>query len=152
MVRIDDESTAGAAAVTLLISFASVGWWSSFGDRRGRKYVLLIAVLGAMLRSVASCLWCRMFISAPSDSIYLAVAQTKFQDDGVSIALIVNGILGGFATFNGVAYAYVARPISKTFIWNSCRYVSDVSTSSLSRFFTFNVHRPGSPLITQSGP
>ncbi|KAJ7883779.1 hypothetical protein B0H13DRAFT_2343954 [Mycena leptocephala] len=80
-----------AAAVTLLISFASVGWWSSFGDRRGRKYVLLIAVLGAMLR----------------DSIYLAVAQTKFQDDGVSIALIVNGILGGFATFNGVAYATV---------------------------------------------
>ncbi|KAJ7749698.1 hypothetical protein B0H16DRAFT_1888090 [Mycena metata] len=117
-----------ATAASLVVGFLSVGWWSSLGDRRGRKSVLGISILGALFR----------------DLIYLVVARTDFQKDGVSVALIVDGLLGGFSTFNGVAYAYV----------------SDVSTSSLSRTVNFGLlqavafisFRAGAFLGLVSGP
>ncbi|KAJ6503920.1 hypothetical protein C8R45DRAFT_974112 [Mycena sanguinolenta] len=95
----------GAMAVSIVASFISVGWWSALGDRRGRKRVLLISILGAVLR----------------DLIYLVVAQTEFQEHGVVIALVIDGLLGGFATFTGAAHAYI----------------SDVSASSVSRTLNF---------------
>ncbi|KAJ7145621.1 hypothetical protein C8R44DRAFT_568 [Mycena epipterygia] len=90
---------------SFVVSFVSVGWWSSFGDQRGRKPVLFVSLMGAMLL----------------DFIYLAVANTGFQEDGISLGLILDGLLGGFATFNGVLHAYA----------------SDVSPNSLSRTVIF---------------
>ncbi|KAF8207338.1 hypothetical protein K438DRAFT_1962268 [Mycena galopus ATCC 62051] len=94
-------------AVSTLVSFISVGWWSAMGDRRGRKFVLLICVLGALLRDV----------------IYLAVAQSKFQESGVWVALVIDTLLGGFTTFSGMAHTYV----------------SDISADSVSRTVNFCV-------------
>ncbi|KAJ7175147.1 hypothetical protein C8R43DRAFT_976042 [Mycena crocata] len=79
---------------SFVVSFISVGWWSELGDRRGRKVVLFCTILGAMLM----------------DLIYLTVAHVPSlrQDprDSLSLALIIEGLLGGFATYNGVAHAY----------------------------------------------
>ncbi|KAF7333971.1 hypothetical protein MSAN_02399200 [Mycena sanguinolenta] len=94
-----------AMAVSILVSFISVGWWGALGDRRGRKCVLSISILGGLLR----------------DLIYLAVAQTEFKEHGAVVATVIEGLLGGYATFAGVAHAYI----------------SDVSTSPVSRTLNF---------------
>ncbi|KAJ7930571.1 hypothetical protein B0H13DRAFT_1961785 [Mycena leptocephala] len=90
-----------------VISFISVGWWSAFGDRRGRKPVLFISLLGSVILDLA----------------YLAFAKTPLHEDGVSIGLIIEGLLGGYPTFIGVVHAYA----------------SDVSPSSLSRTAIFGL-------------
>ncbi|KAJ6455217.1 hypothetical protein C8R45DRAFT_596557 [Mycena sanguinolenta] len=81
-----------AMAVSILVSFIGVGWWSALGDRRGRKCILLISISRAV----------------PRDLICLAVAQTEFQEHGVAMAPVVDGLLGGFATFTGVTHAYAS--------------------------------------------
>ncbi|KAF7333975.1 MFS general substrate transporter [Mycena sanguinolenta] len=81
-----------AMALSIFVSFVSVGWWSAIGDRHGRKCVLLISILGSLLR----------------DLIYLAVAQSELQEHGVVMALVIDGLLGGFVTFTGVAHAYIS--------------------------------------------
>jgi hypothetical protein len=43
--------------------------------------------------------------SAASDLIFIGVAGASFRNDGVSIGLIVEGLLGGFPTFIGVIHA-----------------------------------------------
>ncbi|KAF7344884.1 putative membrane protein C14C4.07 [Mycena venus] len=96
-----------ATAASIVVSFISIGWWSALGDRRGRKYVLFFSVLGALLREI----------------IYVTVKKSEFEEAGLSVALIVDGLLGGFVAFNGVAHAYI----------------SEVSVSSLSRTSNFCV-------------
>ncbi|KAJ7434732.1 hypothetical protein FB451DRAFT_1571844 [Mycena latifolia] len=95
---------------SFVVSFISIGWWSTFGDRRGRKPVLLVSITGAML----------------VDLIYLIVA--KSQGDGISIGLIIEGLLGGFATFNGAVHAYtydlLPSPLSRTVIFGAVQAVS----------------------------
>ncbi|KAJ6600424.1 hypothetical protein DFH09DRAFT_1355705 [Mycena vulgaris] len=97
---------------SLVVSFVSVGWWSTFGDRRGRKPVLFVSILGAVL----------------VDFIWLSVANTYSQQDGISLGLIVEGLLGGFATFNGVVHAYAydlsPSPLSRTVIFGAIQAVS----------------------------
>ncbi|KAJ6542908.1 hypothetical protein B0H19DRAFT_1239133 [Mycena capillaripes] len=90
-----------------VVSFISVGWWSTFGDRRGRKPVLIISLLGTLIL----------------DLMYLAFANTFVQEDGISLGLIIEGLLGGFPTFVGVVHAYA----------------SDISPNSLSRTAMFGV-------------
>jgi MFS family permease len=89
-----------------VVCFASIGWWSAFADRRGRKPVLFISLLGTVLLCVFVSSWAFFtdFWSA-SDLILVAVARTSFRNDGVSIGLIVEGLLGGFPTFIGVVHA-----------------------------------------------
>ncbi|KAJ7258448.1 hypothetical protein B0H12DRAFT_444910 [Mycena haematopus] len=90
---------------SFIVSFISVGWWSDLGDRRGRKIVLLFTILGTVLL----------------DLMYLVVANTSLShedaQDALSVGLIVEGLLGGFATYNGAVHAYAF----------------DVAPSSLSR-------------------
>ncbi|KAJ6526809.1 hypothetical protein B0H19DRAFT_1197065 [Mycena capillaripes] len=79
---------------SFMVSFISVGWWSELGDREGRKIVLLFSILGTVA----------------VDVIYLFVANiSPSKDDAqdlMSIGLIIEGLLGGFATYNGVVHAY----------------------------------------------
>ncbi|KAJ6529316.1 hypothetical protein B0H19DRAFT_1274352 [Mycena capillaripes] len=78
-----------ATAVSIVVSFISIGWWSALGDRQGQKYVLFFSVLGNLLREI----------------IYLTVKKSEFEKAGFSVALIIDGLLGGFVAFNGVAHA-----------------------------------------------
>ncbi|KAJ7754157.1 hypothetical protein DFH07DRAFT_1061285 [Mycena maculata] len=79
---------------SFVVSFVSVGWWSELGDRRGRRIVLFCSISGALL----------------VDLIYLIVASVPslHEDplDSLSLGLIIEGLLGGFATYTGVAHAY----------------------------------------------
>lgn len=55
-------------------------------------------------------------IISRSDLIYLVVASIPSLHadarDSLSLGLIIEGLLGGFATYNGVAHAYVAGDIT----------------------------------------
>ncbi|KAJ7075528.1 hypothetical protein C8R43DRAFT_1054140 [Mycena crocata] len=97
------------AFALFVVSFTTVGWWSAFGDRRGRRPVLFVSLLGALLL----------------DLIYLVVGNIPVAhydaQDSLSLALIIYGVLGGFATYHGVIHAYT----------------SDVSPSALSRTVIF---------------
>ncbi|KAF7349576.1 hypothetical protein MSAN_01682900 [Mycena sanguinolenta] len=90
---------------SFVVSFISIGWWSELGDRRGRKIVMLFSIAGTVFL----------------DLMYLVVANTRLSrddaEDALSVGLIVEGLLGGFATYNGVVHAYAF----------------DVASSSLSR-------------------
>ncbi|KAJ6616464.1 hypothetical protein B0H10DRAFT_1395791 [Mycena sp. CBHHK59/15] len=96
---------------SFVVSFMTIGWWSTFGDRRGRKPVLFASLFGAMLLDLS----------------YLIIANIQLlrenAQDCVSIGLMIDGLLGGFATYNGVVYAYA----------------SDVSHSSVYRTVFFCV-------------
>ncbi|KAJ7641286.1 hypothetical protein FB45DRAFT_1053834 [Roridomyces roridus] len=104
-VRMDMYST----FALFVVSFATVGWWSSYGDRRGRRPVLFVSLLGGLL----------------IDFIYLVAANIpaihRDAQDTLSLGLIIQGLLGGVATYNGAVYAYAY----------------DVSPSSLSRTVIF---------------
>ncbi|KAJ7851258.1 hypothetical protein B0H14DRAFT_3662155 [Mycena olivaceomarginata] len=67
---------------SFLVSFLSVGWWSSLGDRRGRKIVLLASILGTVFL----------------DLMYLIVASTapsaEDAQDLLSVGLIIEGFSG----------------------------------------------------------
>ncbi|KAJ6450396.1 hypothetical protein C8R45DRAFT_1043529 [Mycena sanguinolenta] len=79
---------------SFVVSFISVGWWSELGDRRGRKIVMLFSIIGTVFL----------------DLIYFIVANTRLSredaQDALSAGLIVEGLLGGFAAYNGVVHAY----------------------------------------------
>ncbi|KAJ7655972.1 hypothetical protein DFH06DRAFT_474341 [Mycena polygramma] len=95
------------AFASFMVSFVSIGWWSELGDRRGRKIVLFCSILGAVFLNL----------------MYLIVASTSPSEedvrDTISVGLIVEGLLGGFAAYNGVVHAYafdvsatpLARPV-----------------------------------------
>lgn len=99
-----------ALFASFVVSFISVGWWSELGDRKGRKIVLFCSIGGAML----------------IDLIYLIVANMSLHDDPqdtLSLGVIVDGLLGGFISYNAVVHAY-------TF---------DVAPTPLSRLLLFGV-------------
>ncbi|KAF7312805.1 putative membrane protein C14C4.07 [Mycena kentingensis (nom. inval.)] len=81
-----------------VVSFISAGWWSRVGDQRGRKLILLLPILGTVVFDL-------LFL------IVAAVGNELSDDDKrdvLSIGFIVRGLLGGWATFGGAVYAYVA--------------------------------------------
>ncbi|KAJ7049889.1 hypothetical protein C8F01DRAFT_1181360, partial [Mycena amicta] len=79
-----------------VVSFVSVGWWSQLGDRRGRKMLLLFPIFG----------------TAILDFLFhiVATAGPLLSDDDkrdvLSIGFIAQGLLGGWATYNGAVHAY----------------------------------------------
>ncbi|KAJ7875537.1 hypothetical protein B0H14DRAFT_2715626, partial [Mycena olivaceomarginata] len=121
----------GSTWASAVVCFASIGWWKALG----RKPVLFISLLGTVLL----------------DLILVAVARTSFRNDGVSIGLIVEGLLGGFPTFIGVVHAYASdvspSPISRTIIFGGIQAILFVSFrvgaylgSFAGLIFTGNVH------------
>ncbi|KAJ7255105.1 hypothetical protein B0H12DRAFT_1114200 [Mycena haematopus] len=95
-----------------VVCFASVGWWSALADRRGRKPVLFISLLGTVFL----------------DIIYMTVAWKFFRHDTVSIGIIIEGLLGGFPTFIGVVHAYASdvssSSLSRTIIFGGIQATS----------------------------
>ncbi|KAF8185352.1 hypothetical protein K438DRAFT_1055049 [Mycena galopus ATCC 62051] len=75
-----------------VVCFISVGWWSALADRRGRKPVLFVSLLG----------------TAILDLIYMVVTRRFLGPDAISVGLIIEGLLGGYPTFIGVVHAYAA--------------------------------------------
>jgi hypothetical protein len=96
---------------SFVVSFISVGWWSELGDRKGRKIVLLFSILGAVVVCVIFDRDSLAKLTPFSDLFYLLAANTSpSQDDArdmMSLGLIIEGLLGGFATYNGAVHAYV---------------------------------------------
>ncbi|KAJ7156188.1 hypothetical protein C8R46DRAFT_1115364 [Mycena filopes] len=84
---------------SLVVSFASVGWWSAFSDRRGRTPVIFLTLLGPVIL----------------DFVFLTIAKTSLHDDAISVGLIMEGLLGGFPTFIGVIHAYASDLSPSTF-------------------------------------
>ncbi|KAJ6509856.1 hypothetical protein DFH09DRAFT_1100578 [Mycena vulgaris] len=128
----------GAMFASFVVSFTSVGWWSELGDRKGRKIVLFCSLTGAML----------------IDLIYLIVANTSLHEDAqdsLSLGLIIEGLLGGFATYNGVAHAsrgedpsilsesFVITSQIGNFTRNTISYVLSVVLALLNLAFIYTV-------------
>ncbi|KAF7304044.1 putative membrane protein C14C4.07 [Mycena indigotica] len=89
-----------------VVSFVSIGFWSQLGDTRGRRPVLLGVVLGTV---VFDLLFHAVALAGP------ALGEEE-KRDVLSIAFIVQGLLGGWPAFFGAVNAYtvdVARPSSR---------------------------------------
>ncbi|KAH8105380.1 MFS general substrate transporter [Cristinia sonorae] len=75
----------------------STGWWGHFGERHGRTRVLAAASIGLLLTDLA-------FVS-------VATPRTIFARHGqlvLTIAPIVEGLLGGWTTVQGASAAYIS--------------------------------------------
>ncbi|KAJ7049872.1 hypothetical protein C8F01DRAFT_1181334 [Mycena amicta] len=79
-----------------VVSFVSVGWWSQLGDRRGRKMLLLFPIVGTAILDML------FYIVATAGPLL----TEDDQRDVLSIGFIVQGLLGGWATFGGAIHAY----------------------------------------------
>ncbi|KAJ7869909.1 hypothetical protein B0H14DRAFT_3577518 [Mycena olivaceomarginata] len=119
---------------SFLVSFLSVGWWSSLGDRRGRKIVLLASILGTVFL----------------DLMYLIVASTapsaEDAQDLLSVGLIIEGFLGGFASYNGAVHAYAfdvaSTPVSRPVLFgliDALSFVRFVLGAIIGKFTRYNI-------------
>ncbi|KAJ7678856.1 hypothetical protein DFH06DRAFT_499300 [Mycena polygramma] len=91
---------------TCVLSALSTGWWSRFGDRHGRRYALMISVLGSILLNLA-------FVLIASSPALEGLAQPL-----IFVGFLLNGLLGGEATFQGAVHAYAAD-VSPAGSWSS---------------------------------
>ncbi|KAJ7274346.1 hypothetical protein B0H12DRAFT_1088263 [Mycena haematopus] len=78
-----------------VLSALSSGWWSRLGDMHGRRYPLMISVLGSIVLNL-------IFALIASNPAF-GLAQPC-----IFIGLLVEGLLGGSATIQGSVHAYVA--------------------------------------------
>ncbi|KAF8125690.1 hypothetical protein K438DRAFT_1891595 [Mycena galopus ATCC 62051] len=119
---------------SFIVSFVSVGWWSAFGDRRGRKIVLLFSILGTLFLNL----------------MYLVVANTALlredAQDLMSVGLIVEGLLGGVASYNGVVHAYAfdvaSTPLSRPVLFaliDALSLVGFIVGAIIGKFTRYNV-------------
>ncbi|KAK7033166.1 hypothetical protein R3P38DRAFT_2921131 [Favolaschia claudopus] len=92
--------------VTCTLSALSTGWWSRLGDMHGRRYALMVSVLGSILLNT-------IFMFVASSSSVGGLAQPC-----IFIGLLFEGLLGGSATLNGAAHAYSAD-VSPAGSWSS---------------------------------
>ncbi|KAK7059955.1 hypothetical protein R3P38DRAFT_2838701 [Favolaschia claudopus] len=119
---------------SFLVSFMTVGRWSDLGDRRGRKFPLLLSVTGSVLINL----------------IYLIVSNAgPSQDDArdlISIGLILEGLFGGFATYNGAVHAYAwdvaSTPVSRLVLFGIIQglsFVGFILGSAIGRATDYNI-------------
>ncbi|KAJ7301360.1 hypothetical protein DFH08DRAFT_103647 [Mycena albidolilacea] len=121
---------------SFIVSFLSVGWWSALGDRRGRKIVLFASILG----------------TAFLDLMYLIVANVSLSpsredaQDLLSVGLIAEGLLGGFATYNGVVHAYAfdvaSTPLSRPVLFgvvDALSFVGFIIGAIIGKLTRYNV-------------
>ncbi|KAJ7707654.1 hypothetical protein B0H17DRAFT_1033454 [Mycena rosella] len=89
-----------------ILSALSTGWWSRLGDVYGRRYALMVPVIGSILLNVIFTL------------VAGSPALEGFAQPCMFIGLLVEGLLGGSATFNGAVHAYAAD-VSFAGSWSS---------------------------------
>ncbi|KAG8819268.1 hypothetical protein FRC19_009987, partial [Serendipita sp. 401] len=88
----------GALITTIMgaLSCLTAGWWGKFCDRHGRVKVLSITLFGALL----------------SDFVFILVAMASERLPGgyrfLTVAPVVDGILGGIATGSAATHAYLS--------------------------------------------
>ncbi|KAF7312372.1 hypothetical protein MIND_00250500 [Mycena indigotica] len=86
-----------ASVLTIMnvLSSASTGLWSQYGDVKGRKIVFCVSICG--------------FVAM--EFIFLLVSKTSFtarEDVFILIGPVLEGFAGGLSVFNGVVHAYVS--------------------------------------------
>ncbi|KAJ7773326.1 hypothetical protein B0H16DRAFT_145572 [Mycena metata] len=81
---------------TCILSVFATGWWSRLGDMHGRRYALMVSVLGSILLNL-------IFIVIASSPALEGLAQPF-----IFIGLLFEGLLGGSTTFQGAVHAYAA--------------------------------------------
>ncbi|KAJ7019926.1 hypothetical protein C8F04DRAFT_1146208 [Mycena alexandri] len=74
----------------------STGWWSRLGDMHGRRYALMVSVLGSILLNL-------IFTVIASSPTLEGLAQPS-----IFAGLLLEGLLGGSTTFQGAVHAYAA--------------------------------------------
>ncbi|KAJ7060411.1 hypothetical protein C8F01DRAFT_1231634 [Mycena amicta] len=79
---------------SFMVSFATVGWWSELGDRRGRRMILFFPILGTAVLDL-------MFHIV--GNIYVRPGNAR---DVLSIGYIIQGLLGGLPMYLGAIHAY----------------------------------------------
>ncbi|KAJ7126943.1 hypothetical protein C8R44DRAFT_109173 [Mycena epipterygia] len=102
--RLDcSSSPAGISSINLasmittcLLSTLSTGWFSRLGDMHGRRYALMIPVLGSILLNL-------IFTLIAGNPALGGLAQPC-----IFVGLLLEGLLGGSATFRGAVHAYAA--------------------------------------------
>ncbi|KAJ7756486.1 hypothetical protein DFH07DRAFT_481450 [Mycena maculata] len=81
---------------TSVFSAFSTGWWSRLGDMHGRRYPLMTSVLGSILLNL-------VFVLIASSPALEGLVQPC-----IFLALLLEGFLGGSATFYAAVHAYTA--------------------------------------------
>ncbi|TFK75204.1 MFS general substrate transporter [Pluteus cervinus] len=88
-----------ATIVTIMSVLSAVvtGPWSRLGDAKGRKVVLSLALFGALSMDFA-------FILVSNDNSFFGRHAEAF----ILVGPILDGLVGGLSTFNGVVHAYIS--------------------------------------------
>ncbi|KAJ7104095.1 hypothetical protein B0H15DRAFT_808471 [Mycena belliarum] len=81
---------------TCVLSALSTGWWSRLGDAYGRRYVLMVPVIGSIISNL-------IFVSVAGNPALEGLAQPC-----IFVGLLLEGFFGGSATFSGAVHAYAA--------------------------------------------
>ncbi|KAJ6576526.1 hypothetical protein DFH09DRAFT_1149581 [Mycena vulgaris] len=79
-----------------ILSALSTGWWSRLGDVYGRRYALMVPVIGSILLNL-------IFTLVAGSPALEGLAQPC-----IFVGLLLEGLLGGSATFHGAVHAYAA--------------------------------------------
>ncbi|KAJ6531842.1 hypothetical protein B0H19DRAFT_1188839 [Mycena capillaripes] len=82
--------------VTCILSTLSTGWWSRLGDMHGRRYTLMVSVLGSIFLNL-------IFVLVASSPALQGLAQPL-----MFTGVLLEGLLGGSATLQGAVNAYTA--------------------------------------------
>lgn len=101
-----------ASVVTIMsvLSAISTGFWSRAGDARGRKPILCVFIIGAVLMEA-------VFVLVMRPQSFFG----KYAEHLILVGPILEGFVGGLSTFNGVVHAYVSdctRPGSRSKIFS----------------------------------
>lgn len=88
-----------ASVVTIMsvLSAISTGFWSRAGDARGRKPILCVFIIGAVLMEA-------VFVLVMRPQSFFG----KYAEHLILVGPILEGFVGGLSTFNGVVHAYVS--------------------------------------------
>lgn len=88
-----------AAVVTTMSALSAIttGFWSRRGDKSGRKPILSAFLIGALLMEVVF-----VFVMDP-DSVF-----GQYGEKFILVGPILEGLVGGLSTFNGVVHAYIS--------------------------------------------
>ncbi|KAJ6619809.1 hypothetical protein B0H10DRAFT_1946620 [Mycena sp. CBHHK59/15] len=81
---------------TCILSALSTGWWSRLGDMYGRRYALMVSVLGSVLLNLIFALVAR------------SPALENVAQPFIFVGMLLEGLLGGSATFQGAVHAYTS--------------------------------------------